>query len=145
MNRMMLLALFSLLLLLAGCRLGINRTPEAVRHALKTQFPDASHVEWEKDFSTYKAEFHHEGREKECWFSKDGDWVLTKTKLTIFDIPAPVLAAARDYSDWEIDNVALCKQSNGVSTYYEVEYEHEQVPGEKKIRILPNGTTFMDF
>ena len=72
MKKMLLLTLVSLLLLLTGCALGLNQAPKAVRQAFDSQFPGASHVEWERVLSTYKAEFYHDGHEKEAQFGKDG-------------------------------------------------------------------------
>ena len=88
MKKMLLLTLLSLLLLLAGCTIGIKQTPKAVRQAFDALFPGATHVEWESVLSTYKAEFYHDGHEKEAQFDKDGSWRRTKTELTFLDIPA---------------------------------------------------------
>ena len=97
MKKMLLLTLVSLLLLLTGCALGLKQAPKAVRQAFDSQFPGASHVEWEKVLSTYKVEFYHDGHEKEAQFDKDGTWKRTKTELSFLDIPAPVMKAAQDY------------------------------------------------
>ena len=107
MKKMLLLTLVSLLLLLTGCALGLKQAPKAVRQAFDSQFPGASHVEWERVLSTYKAEFYHDGHEKEAQFDKDGTWKRTKTELTFLDIPAPVMKAAQDYCNWEIDDILL--------------------------------------
>ena len=106
MKKMLLLTLVSILLLLTGCALGLNQAPKAVRQAFDSQFPGASHVEWERVLSTYKAEFYHDGHEKEAQFDKDGTWKRTKTELTFLDIPAPVMKAAQEYCDWEIDDIS---------------------------------------
>jgi hypothetical protein len=145
MKKMLLFIVLSLVLLLVGCNYGIRKAPQQVRKTFETMFPGATLMEWERDYNTYKAEFLNEGRESECWFSKEGSWLRTKTKLAFFDIPAPVLSAAREYSGWEIDEVYLCEQENGVPRYYQIEYDHEHLPGEKKIGILPDGTAIMDF
>ena len=72
MKKMLLLTLVSLLLLLTGCAFGLKQTPKAIRQAFDSRFPGASHVEWERMLSTYKAEFYHDGHEKEAQFDKDG-------------------------------------------------------------------------
>ena len=145
MNKMLLLAILSVVLLLVGCNYGIRKAPQQVRRSFESMFPDATLMEWERNYTTYKAEFLYEGRERECWFSKDGTWLRTKTKLTLFDIPAPVLRAAQDYSNRDIDEVSLCEQGSGVPLYYQIEYDHDPLPGEKKIGILPDGTAIVDF
>ena len=144
-NKMLLFALLSAVLLLVSCNYEIRRAPKPVRQTFETKFPGATLVEWERNYTTYKAEFIYEGRESECWFSKDGTWLRTKTKLSFFDIPAPVLDAARNYSNWDIDEVYLYEQENGIPRYYQIEYDHEHLPGEKKTGILPDGTVIVDF
>ena len=80
MKKMLLLTLASLLLLLTGCAFGLKQPPKTVRQAFDSQFPGASHVEWERVMSTYKAEFYHDGHEKEAQFDKDGSWSPPTTR-----------------------------------------------------------------
>ena len=127
MKKMLLLTLLSLLLLLAGCTIGIKQTPKAVRQAFDALFPGATHVEWESVLSTYKAEFYHDGHEKE---------------LTFLDIPAPVMKAAQEYCDWEIDDILLFEQADGVPAYYQIEYDREQSDREKQLLLFPDGSIF---
>ena len=142
MKKMLLLTLLSLLLLLAGCTIGIKQTPKAVRQAFDALFPGASHVEWERVLSSYKAEFYHDGHEKEAQFDKDGSWRRTKTELTFLDIPAPVMKAAQEYCDWEIDDILLFEQADGVPAYYQIEYDREQSDREKQLLLFPDGSIF---
>ena len=142
MKKMLLLTVFSLLLLLTGCSLGLKQAPKAVRHAFDTMFPGASHVEWEKVLSTYKAEFYHDGHEKEAQFDKDGMWKRTNTELTFLDIPAPVMKSAQDYCEWEIDDILLFEQADGVPAYYQIEYDREQSDREKQLLLFPDGSIF---
>lgn len=142
MKKMLLLTLLSLLLLLAGCTIGIKQTPKAVRQAFDALFPGATHVEWESVLSTYKAEFYHDGHEKEAQFDKDGSWRRTKTELTFLDIPAPVMKAAQEYCDWEIDDILLFEQADGVPAYYQIEYDREQSDREKQLLLFPDGSIF---
>ena len=83
MKKMLLLTLLSLLLLLAGCTIGIKQTPKAVRQAFDALFPGATHVEWESVLSTYKAEFYHDGHEKEAQFDK-GEQSDREKQLLLF-------------------------------------------------------------
>ena len=130
MKKMFLLTLFSLLLLLTGCTLGLRQAPKAVRQAFDSRFPGASHVEWERMLSTYKA------------FDKDGTWKRTKTELTFLDIPTPVMKAAQDYCNWEIDDILLFEQADGVPAYYQVEYDREHSDREKQLLLFPDGSIF---
>ena len=145
MKKMLLFALLTIVFLLIGCEVGIKQPPKAVRQAFETKFPGATHVEWEKLLSAYKADFHHEGREKEAQFDANGAWERTKTELTIFDVPGPVLKTAQEYCDWEIDDVTLHEQATGVSAFYLVEYDLEETSREKMLRIFPDGTVMFRF
>ncbi len=142
MKIMLLLTLFSLLLLLTGCTLGLKQTPKAVRQAFDSRYPGAIHVEWEKVLSAYKVDFYYDGREKEAVFGKDGAWQRTKTEISLLDIPAPVLKAAQEYCDWEIDEVVLHEQAEGAPAYYQIEYDPELSDRERQLFLLPDGTVF---
>lgn len=142
MKRMLLLTLFSLLLLLTGCTIGLKQAPKAVRQAFDARYPGAIHVEWEKVLSAYKVDFYHDGHEKEAVFDKDGAWQHTKTEISLLDIPAPVLKAAQEYSDWEIDEVILHEQADGAPAYYQIEFDPELSDREKQLFLFPDGSVF---
>ena len=142
---MLIFALLTIAFLLVGCALEIRQAPKPVHHAFDFMFPGASHVEWEKILSTYKAEFYHDGHEKEAQFDSDGTWQRTQTKLSFFDVPAPVMETAREYSHWDIDDISLHEQSKGVPAFYLIEYDRDHAPGEKLLRVLPNGTIMMTY
>ena len=131
--------------LLAGCKYGIKQVPSQVRQACETMFPGSTHKEWDKEFSTYKATFYHEGREKEAQFDNAGAWMRTKTKLTFFDVPTSVIEAAQKYCDGEIDDIFLYEQASGVAAYYMLEYDQDITSREKQLHILPNGTIVTAF
>lgn len=140
MKNMLLFALLTIVFLFVGCTLKIRQAPKPVRSTFDSMFPGATHVEWEKVMSTYKAEFYHEGHEKEVQFDSDGTWQRTKTELSFFDIPASVLETAREFCQWEIDDISLYEQSKGIPAFYLIEYDRDYAPGEKQLRILPSGT-----
>ena len=145
MKKMLLFALLTIIFLLIGCEVGIKQPPKEVRQTFETMFPSATHVEWEKILSSYKADFQHEGRKKEAQFNGTGTWERTKTELTIFDLPAPVLNTAQEYCDCEIDDITLHEQANGVAAFYLVEYDMEETSCERKLRIFPDGTVLFRF
>ncbi len=142
MKKMLLFALLTALFILAGCTIGIMQTPKAVRQAFDALFPGATHVEWKKVLSAYKAEFYHDGHEKEAQFDKEGTWQRTKTELSFFEVPAPVMNAALEYSDREIDDVLLFEQQDGVPAYYQIEYDRELPARDKRLLLFPDGTVF---
>ena len=140
MKNMLLFALLTIIFLFVGCTLEIRQAPKPVRNAFDSMFPGATHVEWEKVMSTYKAEFYHDGHEKEAQFDSDGTWQRTKTELSFFDIPTPVMETAREFCQWEIDDISLYEQSEGIPAFYLIEYDRDYAPGEKQLRVLPSGT-----
>jgi hypothetical protein len=145
MKRMLLFVLFTIVFLLAGCNYGIKQAPRQVRQAFDSMFPESTHVEWDKEFSTYTADFYYKGHEKEAQFDKEGNWMRTKTELTIIEVPAPVMEAAHGYCDWEIDGVFLYEQANGVAAYYMIEYDLDMSPREKQLHVLPTGVIMTAF
>jgi hypothetical protein len=145
MKKMLLFALFTIIFLLSGCEVGIKQPPKAVRQTFDTMFPGATHVEWEKMMSSYKADFHHEGRKKEAQFNSTGAWERTKTELTIFDVPDPVMNTAQEYCDCKIDDITLHEQASGVPAFYLFEYDFVETSREKKLRIFPDGTVMFRF
>ena len=145
MKKMLLFALLTILFLIVGCAFEVRKAPKPVHHAFDSMFPGASHVEWEKVLSSYKAEFYHDGHEKEAQFDGDGTWQRTKTKLSFFDVPAPVMETAREFSHWDIDDISLNEQSKGIQAFYLIEYDRDYAPGEKRLRVLPSGTIMMTY
>ena len=145
MKKMLLFALLTIAFLLTGCNYGTDHIPKQVRQAFETMFPGATHVEWDKEFSTYKADFYYERHEKEAQFDKEGNWMRTKTELSIVEVPAPVIEAAHEHCDWEIDDVCLYEQVNGIAAYYLIEFDQDMSPREKQLHILPDGTIVTDF
>ena len=140
MKKMLLFALLTIVFLFVGCALEIRQAPKPVQNAFDSMFPGATHVEWEKVMSIYKAEFYHDGHEKEAQFEGDGTWQRTKTELSFFDVPAPIMETAREFCPWDIDDISLHEQSKGVPAFYLIEYDRDHAPGEKLLRVLPNGT-----
>ena len=126
--------------LLTGCKHRIGRAPKAVLQAFETMFPGATHVQWVEQLTIYIADFYHDGHEKQAQFDSPGTWLQTKTKMSIYEVPTPVLEATHKFSDWKIDNVFLFEHSNGAAAYYMVEYRQETPFSTKQIHILTDGT-----
>ena len=108
-------------------------------------FADASHVEWGREFTAYKADFYSDGHEKEAWFTPDGQWKITKTEISILEVSEAVLKTAHEWSDWEIDDVAFYEQAEGVTSFYLIEYDNEISGKEKQLRVFPSGAIMTDF
>lgn len=136
----MLIALTLLILALVTSCYDVHKAPKKVQNTFDAMFPGSTRVEWEKELTTYKAEFIHDSHEKDAWFSSEGAWIHTRTSILLTEVPEAVLSAAHGYSDWEIDDVAYCERAEGIKAYYLIEYDKEYSEREKTIRILPDGT-----
>ena len=139
MKKMLITPLLLTLALAISCD-DVHKAPNKVQDTFETMFPGSTRVEWEKELSVYKVEFIHDEHEKDAWFSRGGNWIQTRTSILLSEVPDAVLAAAREYSDWDIDDVEYCEKAEGVHEYYIVEYDKEYSEKEKTLRILPDGT-----
>ena len=126
--------------LFTGCKQRIEQAPEEVLSAFGTMFPGATHIEWSRQISTFTANFYHEQHEKQAQFDSTGIWLQTRTEMSIYEAPAPVMATARKLSNRKIDDVYLFEQSNGATAYYMVEYKQETPFSTRQIHILTDGT-----
>ena len=145
MKKTLLFALLTIVFLFVSCASEIRQAPNSVQNAFDSMFPGATYVEWEKVLSSYKAEFYHDGHEKDAQFEGDGTWERTKTKLSLYDVPAPVMESARKFSHLDIDDISLHEQSKGIQAFYLIEYDRDYAPGKRLLRILPSGTIMMKY
>ena len=130
-----------------SCRYEVKTAPDAVMKCFESRFPDATRIEWERDMGQFKASFSINDQEKEAWFEKEGDWVRTKTDISLSEVPEAVLETARNYKDgeWKIENIDYFEQASGVSRYYRVEYDRENSEKERIVRIIPEGSIITDY
>ena len=145
MKKMLLFALVIMASLFTGCKQRIEQAPEEVLSAFGTMFPDATHIEWSRQISTFTANFYHEQHEKHVQFDSTGNWLCTRTRMSIYEVPVPVMETARKNSNRKIYDVYLFEQSNGAAAYYMVEYKQETPFSTKQINILANGTILSAF
>ena len=140
MKKMLLFALVTMAFLSTGCKYRIVQAPNEVLQAFVTMFPGVTDVEWSRQISTFTADFYHDQHEKHVQFDSTGTWLRTKTRMSIYEVPVPVIETARKYSNRKIDDVYLFEQSNGAAAYYMVEYKQETPFSTKQISILADGT-----
>ncbi len=140
----MLIALLALILAFITSCYDVHKAPKKVQNTFDSMFPGSTRVEWEKELSVFKAEFIHDEHEKDAWFSSEGVWINTKTKILLTEVPDTVLSAAHEYSDWDIDDVVYCECAEAIKAYYLIEYDKEYSEREKTVRIRPDGTIMMD-
>ncbi len=140
MKKMLLFALVTMAFLSTGCKHRIGQASNEVLQTFGTMFPGATDVEWSRQISTFTVDFYHDQHEKDVQFDITGTWQRTKTRMSIYEVPVPVIETARKYSNRKIDDVYLFEQSNGAAAYYMVEYKQETPFSTKQIYILADGT-----
>ncbi|WP_413995944.1 PepSY-like domain-containing protein [Maribacter sp. 2307ULW6-5] len=102
--------------------LGPNEVPQSFTDGLKKMYPEARDIEWERNGTDYKVEFHVGRMEHEIWFNKDGKHVRVEKEITTARMPAGLLdIIERDYPDHKIDSVESIEKDG--QTTYEVELE----------------------
>ena len=142
---MLLFTFLTMAFLFTGCKQRLEQAPEEVINAFATMFPDAKHVEWSRQISTFTADFYHDQHEKQAQFDGTGTWLQTRTEVSIYEVPVPVMAAVRKSSNRKIDDVYLFEQSNGAAAYYMMEYKQETPFSTRQIHILTDGTILSVF
>ncbi|MCR4844281.1 MAG: hypothetical protein K5843_04740 [Bacteroidales bacterium] len=145
MKKMLLFALVIMASLFTGCKQRIEQAPEEVLSAFGTMFPGAIEVEWSRQISTFTADFYHDQHEKHVQFDSTGNWLRTRTRMSIYEVPVPVMETARKNSIRKINDVYLFEQSNGVAAYYMVEYKQETPFSTRQTNILADGTILSAF
>ncbi len=121
---------------------GVN-VPTELKDALLAKYPNAASaaVEWELKHNYYVAEFKETGVEKDVWFSKTGEWVMTETDvLGKANLPEAVQTAfaGSEYANWTIDDIDLYERAG--ETFYLIEVEKA---GERDYNLYynPDGTS----
>lgn len=99
-----------------------NQVPEVVMAAFTAKYPTATNVQWEKEGSSYKADFHNGSNEVDAWFASDGTWQKSETDLLAAQLPEPVMAYVQtNYADRVIDDCDLIETPT--ETYYLLELD----------------------
>lgn len=138
---------FYLLVLALGCSFAFTscedddnddvKVAEELKLALRSKYPNASHVEWETRSGYYVAEFYDNGTELDAWFSADAVWKMTETDLGIDvnKLPAVVKDAfmGSNYSTWSVDDIDQYERED--MTFYLIEIEKR---GEKDRNLYYN-------
>lgn len=111
--------------IMTSCDNDDNYSPdEVITSAFHTMYPDATHVEWEREREYYVVEFRHDGKEKDGWFDVGGVWLLTETDIPVSQLPQVIKddVANSDYKDWRIEDVDYIERKD-MDPVYIVEME----------------------
>ena len=125
MKKIMFAVVALMAVMAVGCDDDYN-APEATRSEFQTQYPDATHVEWERRRGYVIAEFSMPGVSDDCeaWYTKSGKWIMTEYDIRYSDLPEAVQTAFETAygKQTPIDDVNRVERNNG-STHYILEVE----------------------
>lgn len=117
--RNFLFALFGVAALaLVGC--DDDYTPSvSLNQAFKEMYPNATHIEWERERGHAVAEFYLDGQECEAWYTRDGRWVMTLFDIRYQELPSAVRTAfeAEFGIEAPIDDVERLERNNADTIY----------------------------
>jgi hypothetical protein len=85
-----------------------NSIPQAVTTAFSDKFPDGDLQKWETRKEGYIARFKKDGKKHTAYYSAEGHWKGTESKIRwTRHLPAPVKAAWENsgYADWYVHNI----------------------------------------
>ena len=95
--------------------------PASMRNTFYTQYPTAVDVEWEKRHGYAVVDFTIPG-EGDCqaWYTKGGEWVMTKYDIKYSDLPAAVRTAFEsEYgAQTPVDDVERLERNTGDTIYF---------------------------
>ena len=95
--------------------------PTSLRHAFYDKYPNAVDVEWEKKRGYAVAEFTLPGQgECEAWYTKGGEWVMTKYDIKYSELPQAVRTAFESAygAQTPVDDVERLERNNGDTIYF---------------------------
>lgn len=95
--------------------------PVSMRNAFKEQYPTAVDVEWERKRGHAVAEFTIPGEgDCEAWYTKGGEWVMTKYDIRYSDLPQAVRTAFEtEYgAQTPVDDVERLERNTGDTIYF---------------------------
>ncbi|WP_246067774.1 PepSY-like domain-containing protein [Changchengzhania lutea] len=111
-------------------------TPQKVKDAFTTRFPNATDVEWEKESDTeWEAEFKLDGKEHTSNFMQNGTWVETEYEVAESEVPQVVMDPLNaNFEGYNIEDMELSETATG--TVYEFEIEK----GEDEMEVVINSS-----
>lgn len=95
--------------------------PVSMRNAFKEQYPTAVDVEWERKRGHAVAEFTIPGEgDCEAWYTKGGEWVMTKYDIRYSELPQAVRTAFEtEYgAQTPVDDVERLERNTGDTIYF---------------------------
>ena len=106
--------------------------PQSAVDFIKSEFPKAEDLEWEKEGNGYEAEFKISGVEYSVEFDQEGNWLATEKEINADDVPESVMNVVEDkYPDHKVEEVEyiITAEKNNL-------YEFELESGDKELEVL---------
>jgi hypothetical protein len=112
-------------------------TPDKVKEAFKTKYPNAQNAEWESEEGVYEVEFVLGEKKYEAEFDGDANWLITETEIKFEDLPNPIKnILEKNYSEYEIEEVEQVETAEFDEMLYEIEMEKD----DKEIELFFNAS-----
>ena len=116
------IAAIAISILSCGQDIPDSKVPSVVLNAVKSKYPGAGDVDWEKKKDYYKAEFDIDKVEHTFHIDESGKVLQHKKEITLAELPAAAQENIKSsHAGFEIDDIAIIEK-NG-QTFYEVELE----------------------
>jgi len=112
------IASFILIQHISAQSIPVDRVPKPVQSAFYSQFPPATLKKWEARKEGYVAVFKIDGRKHYAYYTADGKWVATETRVKrTRHLPKEVRTAWLNsgYADWYVHNIRRLETAEGQS------------------------------
>lgn len=122
------ITLLAATIITASCNsqdIAASQVPSVVLNTLKTKYPAAKDVDWEKHNGYYEAELDiNDSTDVTVHIDEAGKLIMWKQEIPVQELPAGVLAAVQSqYKDYRIDDVDQIEKDGTV--YYQVELDRQ--------------------
>lgn len=102
------------------------KTPSVVLNTFRSEFPDATDVEWEEFKDDFEVEFEIEKIDHTAILSSDGNLIKYKYDILLSELPEPVSQSIdTNYDRNKIDDTEILKIGN--TSYYQIEFDNNLI------------------
>jgi hypothetical protein len=112
------IASFILIQHISAQTISIDKVPSSVQSAFYSQFPPATLKKWEVRKEGFIAVFKIDGRKQYAYYTPDGKWVATETRIKrTRHLPKEVHSAWLNsgYAHWYVHNIRRLETAEGRS------------------------------
>ena len=115
--------------------------PSIVANTFKTQFPNATDVEWELEGEIYKADFEIGKADHDIWIDKSGKVTRHEQDIQKSDLPAAIAQhLTTSFKDYSVDDITKTEADG--ATQYEVELDGRN--SDRKVTLSADGKVISD-